>query len=176
MKSAIKKAFKYIYNNWLSDKQQVALFKLTGQQMFVHINYLKQLGYNPDVVIDIGAYKGKWTFFVKKIFPSATFLMIEPQKYCMCFLLIGLWCVLSVTTLQAQPLREVFRRVTSSVVVIHAKKKQVIANSEAQLPDQSIGSGFLISEDGKVLTAAHVIQLSDQIEVEFLGGYLAVLA
>ncbi len=97
-------------------------------------------------------------------------LMIEPQKYCMCFLLIGLWCGLSATTLQAQPLREVFRRVTSSVVVIHAKKKQVITNSEAQLPDQSIGSGFLISEDGKVLTAAHVIQLSDQIEVEFLGG------
>lgn len=76
----VKKVFKYIYNNWLSDKQQVALFKSTGQQMFAHINYLKQLGYNPDIIIDIGAYKGRWTSFVKKIFPSATFLMIEPQK------------------------------------------------------------------------------------------------
>ncbi len=76
----IKKALKYIYNNWLSDKQQVALFKYTGQQMFTHINYLKQLGYCPNVVIDIGAYKGKWTSFVKKIFPSSSFIMIEPQQ------------------------------------------------------------------------------------------------
>ena len=80
MVSVIKKAFKYIYNNWLSDKQQVTLFKYTGQQMFTHINYLKELGYNPDVIVDIGAYKGKWTAFVKKIFPSSAFLMIEPQK------------------------------------------------------------------------------------------------
>lgn len=79
MKSVIKNAFKYVYNNWLSDKQQVALFKYTGQQMFTHINYLKQLGYDPGLVIDIGAYKGKWTTFGKKIFPSSAFLMIEPQ-------------------------------------------------------------------------------------------------
>ena len=80
MTSVFKKTFKHIYNNWLTDGQQIALLKYTGQQMFTHINYLKQLGYKPSLIIDVGAYKGKWTGFVKKIFPDASFLMIEPQQ------------------------------------------------------------------------------------------------
>ena len=97
--------------------------------------------------------------------------MMMPQKYCLSVLLLGLWWGMSATTLQAQPMREIFRRVTSSVVVVHAQKKAATPTSaEAPLLDQSIGSGFLISADGKVLTAAHVIQTADQIEVEFMGG------
>src|SRR5436309_3064206 len=33
-----------------------------------------------------------------------------------------------------------------------------------------IGSGVLVSPDGKVMTAAHVVQAMDEITVEFLGG------
>jgi S1-C subfamily serine protease len=33
-----------------------------------------------------------------------------------------------------------------------------------------IGSGVLVSPDGKVLTAAHVVQIADEITVEFVGG------
>jgi len=32
------------------------------------------------------------------------------------------------------------------------------------------GSGVLISRDGKVMTAAHVVQSMDEIRAEFVGG------
>jgi serine protease Do len=91
--------------------------------------------------------------------------------WCIQSLLVGCWFIVSVTNLQAQPMREMFRRVTPSVVVVHAQKKAVLPTAvDALLPDQNIGSGVLISADGKVLTAAHVIQTADRIEIEFLGG------
>ncbi len=92
------------------------------------------------------------------------------RKFCICLLSLGMWGAGSVTTSQAQSMRELFRRANSSVVVVHARKKAITTPAEASMPDQSIGSGFLISEDGKVLTAAHVIQTADQVEVEFSGG------
>ena len=33
-----------------------------------------------------------------------------------------------------------------------------------------LGSGVLVSADGKVLTAAHVVQTSDRVEVAFVNG------
>ncbi|MFN0122563.1 MAG: S1C family serine protease [Blastocatellia bacterium] len=84
---------------------------------------------------------------------------------------LGMWLVLSVTAASAQPLRDMFRRVTPSVVVVHAQKKAVMATTaDAPAPDQSIGSGVLIAADGKVLTAAHVVQTAERIEIEFMGG------
>ena len=87
------------------------------------------------------------------------------------YLLLGFGLIWSVAALQAQPMREVFRRVAASVVVVHAQKKAVTPTiTEAPLLDQRIGSGVLVSADGKVLTAAHVVQTADRIEVEFLSG------
>lgn len=81
----------------------------------------------------------------------------------------GLW--LLAAPAPAQSLREIFRRVNSSVVVVHAQKKAVAPAADGTpATDQSIGSGTLISADGKVLTAAHVVQTADQVEVEFVGG------
>lgn len=40
---------------------------------------MQQLGFNPAVVIDVGAYIGEWTSDLKHIFSSARVLMIEPQ-------------------------------------------------------------------------------------------------
>ena len=40
---------------------------------------LKRNGFNPKLILDIGAYEGKWTEEVLTIFPSAHFLMIEAQ-------------------------------------------------------------------------------------------------
>ncbi len=100
-----------------------------------------------------------------------TILRMMAQATCAKYLLLGVVLVLSTKAVSAQPMREVFRRVTASVVVVHAQKKAVTPTAtEAAPPDQSIGSGFLISADGKVLTAAHVVQTADRIEVEFLGG------
>lgn len=85
--------------------------------------------------------------------------------------LFGLWLILNVTVLQAQPLREMYRRVMPSVIIIHAEKKSLTPTaSETSPPNQSIGSGVLVSADGKVLTAAHVVAGADRIAVDFSDG------
>jgi FkbM family methyltransferase len=47
--------------------------------IYHHISNLKKLGFNPDMVIDVGALFGEWTDNVRQIFPEAKFIMIEPQ-------------------------------------------------------------------------------------------------
>jgi serine protease Do len=69
----------------------------------------------------------------------------------------------------AQNVGEVFKRVAPSVVVIRARGREVTAGS-GQTTFSEIGSGVLISPDGKVMTAAHVVHAMDTINVEFLGG------
>ena len=68
----------------------------------------------------------------------------------------------------AQTVGEVFRKVTPSVVVIRAKGREVSAAGQTRFTET--GSGVLISPDGKVMTAAHVVHAMDEINVEFLGG------
>ena len=68
----------------------------------------------------------------------------------------------------AQTLGEVFRKVTPSVVVIRATGREVSATGQKRFAET--GSGVLISTDGKVMTAAHVVHTMDAITVEFLGG------
>jgi serine protease Do len=67
-----------------------------------------------------------------------------------------------------QQLRDTFRRVRGAVVVVRTIERTV-----APLPRQGmvssagLASGVLISSDGKVLTAAHVVQAVDKVFVEF---------
>ena len=68
----------------------------------------------------------------------------------------------------AQSPGEVFRKVTPSVVVIRAKGTEVTASGQTRFLET--GSGVLISADGKVMTAAHVVHSMNEITVEFLGG------
>jgi S1-C subfamily serine protease len=68
----------------------------------------------------------------------------------------------------AQSPGEVFRKVTPSVVVIRAKGSEVTAGGQMRFVET--GSGVLISADGKVMTAAHVVHSMNEISVEFLGG------
>jgi len=64
--------------------------------------------------------------------------------------------------------REVFQKVVPSVAVIRARGRDVEAGGETRFGET--GSGVLISTDGKVMTAAHVVHSMDEITVEFLGG------
>jgi S1-C subfamily serine protease len=68
----------------------------------------------------------------------------------------------------AQSPGEVFRKVTPSVVVIRAKGSEVTAGGQVRFLET--GSGVLVSADGKVMTAAHVVHSMNEISVEFLGG------
>src|SRR5262249_36944457 len=68
----------------------------------------------------------------------------------------------------AQTVREVFEKVAPSVVVIRARGRDVDASGETRFTET--GSGVLVSSDGRVMTAAHVVQTMDEIAVQFLGG------
>jgi S1-C subfamily serine protease len=68
----------------------------------------------------------------------------------------------------AQTVREVFEKVVPSVVVIRAKGRDVSTAGESRFSET--GSGVLISPDGRVMTAAHVVHTMDEISVEFIGG------
>jgi serine protease Do len=66
-------------------------------------------------------------------------------------------------------LGDLYRQVNPSVVVIRAKGSDVEAQGGLTRFDET-GSGVLISRDGQVLTAAHVVEGMDRINVEFIGG------
>jgi serine protease Do len=66
-----------------------------------------------------------------------------------------------------ETLGEVYRRVNPSVVVIRAKGEEVTEDGVSHFKE--IGSGVLISADGKIATAAHVVHTMSEVAVEFLG-------
>jgi S1-C subfamily serine protease len=85
---------------------------------------------------------------------------------------VGLLLIAVATvTVRAEELRDIFQRVNPAVVVIKTKAKDVAPGRPGQLVTiGGLGSGVLISDRGEILTAAHVIQTADEIEVEFLSG------
>jgi S1-C subfamily serine protease len=74
----------------------------------------------------------------------------------------------------AKSLSQVVKRVDPAVVVIRTSE-HVPADipglaSGTLMNFSALGSGVLVSTDGKVVTAAHVVQTADKVDVEFLGG------
>jgi len=69
---------------------------------------------------------------------------------------------------EAQNLNEVFRKANPSVVVIRARGRDVSNVGVTRFSET--GSGVLVTADGKVMTAAHVVNAMDEITVETIGG------
>ena len=83
-----------------------------------------------------------------------------------------LLALFSLLTAYSQSLAELYREVNSSVVVI-----DIISVSPEKSGDQielvalqSQGSGVLISPEGLIWTAAHVVQSAEEVQIEFLDG------
>src|SRR5215470_15248568 len=68
----------------------------------------------------------------------------------------------------AQNLDEILRRVNPSVVVVRSKGRDVGAGGITRFKET--GSGVLISDSGRVMTAAHVVNGMDEITVEGVAG------
>ena len=83
--------------------------------------------------------------------------------------LVGILVAVGALAAQAQDVGELFRNINPSVVVVRAKGREVTAARGVSTFNET-GSGVLISADGKVMTAAHVVHSMDEITVEFLGG------
>jgi FkbM family methyltransferase len=42
---------------------------------------LRSLGWSPSTILDIGGYKGTWTRETRQLFPSASFVIVEPNPH-----------------------------------------------------------------------------------------------
>jgi len=72
---------------------------------------------------------------------------------------------------EAQQLRELFRRVSPAVVVVRTLERELAQEPSRSLVNiPGLGSGVLITADGKVLTAAHVVQVAERVGIEFKDG------
>jgi serine protease Do len=72
---------------------------------------------------------------------------------------------------EGQAVGPAFRRVNPTVVIVRAAWKETGGAGQVTRVAE-VGSGVLITADGKIITAAHVVQTADEITVEFLGGEL----
>jgi len=73
----------------------------------------------------------------------------------------------------AQQISETYRKVNPSVVIVRVQQKTPSSDPQQSLVSlPSFGSGVLISAEGKILTAAHVVRAADQICIEFFDRQL----
>jgi len=72
---------------------------------------------------------------------------------------------------EERSLVDVFKSVNPAVVEIHTRQSDLAARQAGRpVSVMGLGSGVLVSRDGKVITAAHLVQAADSVEVEFLNG------
>ncbi len=73
----------------------------------------------------------------------------------------------------AQSLSGIYKQVNHAVVALHTVEKQMSPKKpEGLVSAEGLGSGVLVSADGKVLTAAHVVHTADTVKVEFWNGQI----
>jgi S1-C subfamily serine protease len=70
----------------------------------------------------------------------------------------------------AETVSELFERVQRSVVMVRTVEAEPSDDGKQSTNVPYIGSGVLISADGKVLTVAHLVHAASEISVEFSGG------
>lgn len=75
----------------------------------------------------------------------------------------------------AVPLEDLFVKVDPSVVTVRVATKSLTENSSGAVMVVAIitGSGVLVHQDGYVVTAAHVVEAAELVEVHWLDGFKA---
>jgi S1-C subfamily serine protease len=88
---------------------------------------------------------------------------------------VYVWMVLALTGLSAdaaaRSMSSLFKQVSPSVVVIQIVESRYSEESPGEkIAKGGLGSGFVFSEDGLVMTASHVVHLADAVQVTFMDG------
>ena len=75
-------------------------------------------------------------------------------------------------TSYGQGISELYNKANKAVVLIKTSQPEVVGVGFPKLliNIKGIGTGFVISEDGEIMTAAHVVQTAEDISVEFYDG------
>ncbi|WP_208103824.1 S1C family serine protease [Flagellimonas ochracea] len=81
-------------------------------------------------------------------------------------LAIGLQFAMAQTSLEPA---EIYLKVNDAVVEIISNSKDR-SNPEYTVYEEGLGSGVVISEDGLILTAAHVVQTAEKVKIKFTFG------
>ena len=76
----------------------------------------------------------------------------------------------SLDTANAADFRKLFEQTNESVVVVYTVERRASSRSGQEVTLPGLGSGFVIDDEGHVMTAAHVVQTADLVEVEFVDG------
>ena len=86
--------------------------------------------------------------------------------------LVLLLILFTISNAYSQRLADLYKQVNSSVVVIDIiSVTPAKSDNQVELVAQaSQGSGVLISDDGLIWTAAHVVQSAEEVQVEFIDG------
>lgn len=86
--------------------------------------------------------------------------------------ILTLISLFSVMIAGSQSLPELYNEVKSSVVVINTLSVATQGTSDniELVTEEALGSGVLISPDGLIWTASHVVQAAEAVKVEFLDG------
>lgn len=86
-----------------------------------------------------------------------------------CWLL--LFCIAYTASAMDRPLRGLFKDVNQAVVVIQTSEHEYAKDHSGELlTSESLGSGVIVSPDGLIMTAAHVINVANTINVKLLDG------
>lgn len=74
----LKRIKKKVYKKFLTFFEN-ELLQYWHDDMFILTKNFKNRGYNPSLILDVGAYSGKWTSSILTIYPDSKYIMFEAQ-------------------------------------------------------------------------------------------------
>ena len=85
---------------------------------------------------------------------------------------LALGLAISLNAQEAKSIKQLFQEVNPSVVTILSQEKVSLGGGDRYntATVEGLGSGVLISSDGMILTAAHVVQTAEVLKVKFADG------